>query len=203
MIIAAAAQLFSDRGFRGTSLADVAESVGTDRASLYYYIGSKEEAFHEIVREAAESNARQAEEIRAGEGPAPARIRTLITNLMISYAEHPYLFVYIQEDLSRVTDTRSKWSQQMRAINRRYDDAVVGIIDSGFADGSIRPIGSARVIANAIIGMVNWSHRWYRTRAATMPSAADIAETFAETILNGLASPSPNGTGGKSKRERR
>ena len=44
-IIAAAAKVFREKGYRGTSLADVAESLDTDRASLYYYIGSKEELF--------------------------------------------------------------------------------------------------------------------------------------------------------------
>ncbi len=68
-IIATAARIFREKGFRGASLADVAESLGTDRASLYYYIGSKEELFHEIVRGAAEANAQQAEAIRDGEGP--------------------------------------------------------------------------------------------------------------------------------------
>src|SRR6267154_2668619 len=69
-IIATAAKIFREKGFRGASLADVAESLGTDRASLYYYIGSKEELFHEIVRDAAEANARQAEAIRDGTGTA-------------------------------------------------------------------------------------------------------------------------------------
>src|SRR5882724_10063541 len=39
-ISATAARSFREKGVRGASLADVAESLGTDRASLYYYIGS-------------------------------------------------------------------------------------------------------------------------------------------------------------------
>lgn len=194
-IIAAAAQVFGEKGFRGTSLADVAGRIGTDRASLYYYIGSKEEAFHEIVREAAESNAKEAEEIRDAEGSAPGKIRRLITALMKSYAEHPYLFVYIQEDLSRVGVGRSKWSRQMSVINKRYDEAVVGVVEAGLRDGSIRPIGSARVIANGIIGMVNSSHLWYRRRIGGIPSGAEIGETFAEALLNGLSAQRENGRG--------
>ena len=188
-IIATAARIFREKGFRGASLADVAESLGTDRASLYYYIGSKEELFHEIVRDAAEANAQQAEAIRDGAGTALDKLGILITALMASYSAHyPYLFVYIQEDLSKVADGRSAWARQMTLIKKRYDDAVLGIVESGFVDGSIRPVGPARVIAYGIIGMVNWTHRWYREGVSGMPSAAEIGRTFTEMVLNGLSS---------------
>jgi TetR/AcrR family transcriptional regulator, cholesterol catabolism regulator len=188
-IIATAARIFREKGFRGASLADVAESLGTDRASLYYYIGSKEELFHEIVRDAAEANAQQAEAIRDGEGTAVDKLGRLISSLMASYSTHyPYLFVYIQEDLSKVADRRSAWARQMTVINKRYDDAVIGIVESGFEEGSIRRVGPARVIAYGIIGMVNWTHRWYREGASGMPSAADIGQAFIEMVLNGLSS---------------
>ena len=187
-IIATAARIFREKGFRGASLADVAESLGTDRASLYYYIGSKEELFHEIVRDAAEANARQAEAIRDGEGSALDKLGRLIASLMSAYSAHyPYLFVYIQEDLSKVADGRSTWARQMKEINKRYDDAVIRIVESGLEDGSIRPVGSARVIANGIMGMLNWTHRWYREGASGMPPAAEIARTFTDMVLYGLA----------------
>jgi TetR/AcrR family transcriptional regulator, cholesterol catabolism regulator len=44
------------------------------------------------------------------------------------------------------------------------------------------------VIAYGVIGMVNWTHRWYREGASGMPSAAEIGQTFSEMVLNGLDS---------------
>jgi AcrR family transcriptional regulator len=191
-IIAAAARVFREKGYRGASLSVVAESLGTDRATLYYYIGSKEELFHEIVRGAVEANADEAEAIRDSEGSAVDKIARLITSLMMSYSKHyPYLYVYIQQDVSHVSDGKSVWSRQMKAIYRRYDDAVVSIVQQGIDEGSIRAIGSARILANGIIGMVNWSHRWYRDDAAGQPTAAEIGETFADAILNGLRADEP------------
>ena len=191
-IVAAAAQVFREKGFNGTSIADVAESLGTDRATLYYYIGSKDELFHEIVRDAAEANVIQAETIRDSADTSTAKLTRLITSLMSSYATHyPYLFVYIQEDLSKVSRGRSSWAREMSAINRRYDDAVIAIVKGGIDDGSLRTATSARVIANGIIGMVNWTHRWYREGASAMPSAAEIGRAFTEMVLGGLSSGHP------------
>ena len=48
-IVEAAARLFKTHGFRGTSIGQIADAMGTDRATLYYYVGSKEELFDEVV----------------------------------------------------------------------------------------------------------------------------------------------------------
>jgi AcrR family transcriptional regulator len=186
-ITAVAAQLFRDKGFSNTSIGDIADTLGMDRSTFYYYVESKEELFHQVVRSAAEENADRAEALRDSDAPASERIGKIISTLMESYATHyPYLFVYIQEDLSKVSDGRSDWSRQMRAINKRYDDAVVAIVQSGFDDGSIRPVASARIIANGIIGMVNWTHRWYRNDESNGPSGEDIGAAYADMVLNGL-----------------
>jgi TetR/AcrR family transcriptional regulator, cholesterol catabolism regulator len=187
-IIAAGAEVFREKGYRGAGLADIADRLGTDRASLYYYFGSKEELFHEIVRDASAANAADAEAIRDSEAVAPDKLWRLITSLMSSYAKHyPYLSVYIQEDLRHVDDGGSDWGRQMREINKRYDEAVVQIVQEGLDAGTIRDIGSARVIANGIIGMVNWSHRWFRDGAKNMPDAEQIGQTFARMALEGLS----------------
>ena len=51
-IVRAAARVFKAKGLQGANLGDIAVESGADRASLYYYVGSKEELFHEAVREA-------------------------------------------------------------------------------------------------------------------------------------------------------
>ena len=68
---------------------------------------------------------------------------------MATYSAHyPCLYAYIREDLSKVADGRSAWARQMRVLSKRYEDAVIAIVESGFQDGSIRPVGPARVIAH-------------------------------------------------------
>ena len=107
-IVRAAAGIFKEHGFRATKLGDVAEALNMDRASLYYYVGGKEELFHEVVGGAVAANADAAEAIRQGPGTAPEKLRALVTGLMVSYAEsYPFLYVYIQENLSTVSRDRS------------------------------------------------------------------------------------------------
>jgi AcrR family transcriptional regulator len=183
----AAARVFRAKGYGGTSLGDIAEALGTDRASLYYYVASKEDLFQDVVRDAAEANVRRAEEIRDLDDSAPHKLELLIASVMASYAEYyPYLFVYIQEELNRLGDGKSGWAREMRKINRRFDDAVIGIVQSGMDDGSLRAVSPARVVAYGIIGMLNWTHRWYRDKDGTLPDAGAIGAAFADTLVNGL-----------------
>ena len=76
----------------------------------------------------------------------------------------------------------------MRELNRSIQTAVMDIIEQGFADGSFRQIGSSKIVAYGILGMLNWSHRWYRPER---PEASeDIGHPFAEMVLAGLENPS-------------
>src|ERR1700722_18534822 len=121
----AAARLFKQHGFRGTSISQVAAALDIDRATLYYYVGSKEELFDDVVTEAVRANVDVAESILARQAPAPDKMRELIISLMRSYAEnYPFLYVFIQENLSQVAGPRSQWSTEMRALNRRYEDIL-------------------------------------------------------------------------------
>ena len=51
-ILKVAVRLFSEKGYRGTRLNDVADTLGITRAALYYYFKNKEQLLVEMVREA-------------------------------------------------------------------------------------------------------------------------------------------------------
>ncbi len=186
----AAVRVFNRLGYTGASLSAVAAEIGVDRATLYYYFSSKEQLFDEVVRAVLEENNQFARKIAERPGSPASKILELVSKLMVSYAEnYPMLFIYIREDLGHVSDKRSDWSIRMRELNRSIQQSVIDIIDQGFADGSFRRIGTSKIIAYGILGMLNWSHRWYRPEC---PEASeDIGKTFAEMVLSGLESREP------------
>ena len=180
--------MFNRLGLKGASLTAVATELGVDRATLYYYFSSKEQLFDEMVRAVLEENDRLARRIADGPVRPARKLRELITALMISYAEnYPLLYIYIREDLNHVSDTRSAWSTRMKNINKSIEQSVIDILEQGYQDGSFRRIGSSRTVAFGILGMVNWTHRWFRPDRSE--PAAEIGKTFAEIALAGLESP--------------
>ena len=191
-IIRAAGEVFRRHGYRGTKIGDIAEAVSMDRATIYYYVGSKEELFHQAVGDAVERNCLHAEAILAGPGTPPEKLRTLVVDLMVSYAEsYPYLYLYIQEDLGPWAG-RSQWGRTMARFNKRYENTVVAIVEDGVADGSFHTATEPWVIAYGILGMVAWSNRWFSPEASSVP-AREIGEAYADTVLGGLRREAPPG----------
>jgi AcrR family transcriptional regulator len=185
----AAARVFNRVGLQRATLRAVADEMGVDRASLYYYVPSKESLFDEVVRTVVERNLEITKKIFASNVNPRRKLRDLICNLMSSYGEHyPLFYIYIRENLSHVDASRAAWSQEMRDLNRQTTDAVIAIIEQGYADGSFRNVGSPQVVAFGVLGIVGWTHRWFRPERSGV-SAEEIGKIYAEMILSGLESP--------------
>lgn len=184
-ILQVAAGVFKEMGYDAATADDIARRAGLDRASLYYYFKGKKELFREMIGGATADNVVTAEAIAASSESPRQKLRNLITAIFLSYEKHyPYLYVYLQEDMARLVQDGSDWSANIIALNRRYDIAVTSIVSNGMESGDFVSKGSAKLIVAGIVGMCNWSHRWYRPDGP-MP-AADIAEAFADMVLHGL-----------------
>lgn len=182
----AAGKVFREKGFDGASVSDFAKAIGIDRASIYYYISGKEELFQEVVQKAVEANVAMIETIRDSAIAPQDKVRDFIIGLMKSYEEHyPYLYVYVQENMARIATRDTAWAREMKKLSERFDSAALAIIQEGIDKGIVdAKDASAQMIAFAIVGMCNWSHRWFR------PSGKATAETigrhFSDIVLNGI-----------------
>lgn len=183
-IIRAAAHVFRERGFEAT-LRDVAQVLGTDRASLYYYVGSKEELLQEIVREALARDIAAAKAVKRSRATTPEKIRALIESMVVSYADnYPHMNVYI-EDLGRIARQESEWAVDVIAQTKEYESLVLSILTKGQDDGTLRKDLPLNVSAMALFGMINWMYRWYRPSFASTPE--EISKTFTEIFLKGYS----------------
>lgn len=188
-IAAAATRVFNRVGLQRATLKAVADEMGVDRASLYYYVSSKEALFDEVVKTVVERNLEITKMICASDLSPGRKLRDLICTLMTSYGEHyPVFYIYIRENLSHVDESRSAWSREMRDLNRQTTEAIIAIIEQGYADKSFRNVGSARVVAYGVLGVVGWTHRWFRPGQSDV-SAEEVGKIYAEMILAGIESP--------------
>jgi AcrR family transcriptional regulator len=184
-LLSAAARIFRAKGYRAASVAEIARAAKVDRASLYYYTSGKRELFNAVVYGAVRENVEFAESVVHSTADPAAKLRRIIIGLMRSYnAHYPHLFVYVQEDMARLADKRDPHDREMRNLGKRYEKAIVNVIEDGLSRGSFHSSAPPSVVALAILGMVNWTHRWYRPSGPV--SAEDIGEAFASLTLDGL-----------------
>ncbi|WP_236787738.1 TetR/AcrR family transcriptional regulator [Amycolatopsis sp. GM8] len=184
-IISVAADVFRKHGFESATLLDVANALGTDRASLYYYVGSKEELLQEIVRHALKNVGDVAERIKRGRKSTPDKIRALIDSMVGNYVEnYPHMSIYT-EDLGRISRQDSEWAVDVIDQTRRYEKVVRSIIAKGQRDGTLRTDVPLDLAVLSLFGMINWMHRWYRPELKY--DADELSATFARVFLEGNA----------------
>jgi AcrR family transcriptional regulator len=180
----AAAGVFKLKGVASTSIDDIARVAGVDRATLYYYVRSKEELYQDVIVDAVKTNIEMAERIADGDESAESKLRALIAGVMHSYAEHyPQMFVFMREDTSSLP-TPAYAELDMVDMKRRFDRAMISIIRGGVESGTFRSDISPRLAAYGIIGMLNWTHRWFDPDGPL--DADDVAKAFASLAVDGL-----------------
>jgi AcrR family transcriptional regulator len=194
LIRQAASRVFHERGFHATKLSDVADAAGLDRSSLYYYVGSKQQLFRDVVSEAVTANIASAEGILNEPTPAVEKLTSLIIDLMRSFERHfPFMYVLVKEDVKKLTSESNgaakndaEWLSTLRDWNERYFTVVRQIIREGIADGSLKSTLPAGVVANCMIGMVTSSGAWFTPGGPL--DAEEVGAGMAQLFLSGLKS---------------
>jgi AcrR family transcriptional regulator len=180
-ILAGAAEVFRSKGYAESSLRDVAEAVGIDRASLYYYVSSKEDLLIELVRGPLTDIEKRINTIVKSGGTPEEMLRSAIVSHLDSYEEGwPESFVFLGQNLDKLGDAADDFAK----LAKRYHAALLKIIRNGQKAGMFRADIEATVVMYGFLGMCNWVHRWYRPGGRN--TLHEIGETFASMILDGL-----------------
>jgi AcrR family transcriptional regulator len=194
-LVAAALQLFSERGFAATRLDDVAAATGVSKGTVYLYFESKERLFEAVVREAVLPNLDRAEALlRAYQGATPDLIRGLV-GLFRPLLEAPVTGV-IKLILAE--------SGNFPRLARLYADLVVrrglgvlrSVIERGVKRGEFRPVdpaATAPLLIAPFILLAVWKHSFGAHTDLSLDPGA-VLEAHLETVLRGLSAgplPSP------------
>ena len=180
-VIRAAAKLFSERGYHGTSMQHLGDALGMQRGSLYAHIGSKEELLFEVVEEGAErflERGRSAIEMQA---LASVRLRSLLIGHIETAIEHLDAATVFLNEWRYLSEPMQEIVQVKRDL---YEGFVRRIIEDGIEAGEFRADADVRFAATLVLSAGNWTYAWYRPGGELGPT--QIGERFANLVLKGL-----------------
>lgn len=190
-LVRLASAVFKEKGYEATTLNDIAERFGTDRAQLYYYVSGKEELFQEAIAGVMDGNLADALRVREMDIDPAAKLHLLAKGLMGSYQEnYPQMYVYLQEFYHKVADDPSEWAQQITKQTRRYQTIVTEVVAAAVHDGRFRNDIAPALAANALFGMLNWTSVWFQP--GRHHSADEVAEAFASIFCKGMTATGPS-----------
>jgi AcrR family transcriptional regulator len=181
-IIDAAARVFAERGYHGTTTQAIADVLGMRQASLYYYFPSKEAALEEVCARGTDGFVEGAERVMGMDVPPLEKLRLLIASHLAPIQTMPdYVRVFINERRYLPDASRKRVGRKSRRIERFFEQ----VIQDGIDDGSIRAGTDARLAMLAVLGMCNAVINWREADRAK--DLGGIAGGFAEIVAKGLA----------------
>ena len=183
-MVRAAARLFSERGYHGTSMQHLADALGLQRGSLYAHIGSKEELLFDVVNEGADRFLERGQHAFDMSAIAAVRLRRLLVGHIETAIEHldaATVFLnewrYLSADFMALIQTKRD----------RYEAMVRDIITDGIREKEFRPDVNVRFAARLVLSAGNWTYAWFRPGGELGPT--EIGERFAELLIRGLYIP--------------
>ena len=179
-ILDVATQLFSESGYAGTTMREIATAVGVLPGSLYAHIDGKETLLFEIVETGIDRFLAATTATADIEEPAD-RARAAIKAHLAVVAERPErtLVVFHQwryltgPNRARIVDKR-----------KRYEDFFVNLVEEGMKAGVFSARLDAKIAVLSMLGSLNWAAEWFKPNGPAGPD--EVGERLADTILWGL-----------------
>jgi AcrR family transcriptional regulator len=190
-IIAAALELFGERGFEATKLADVARRAGVTKGTLYLYFDSKEALFKAVVRETIVPVIVQ--------GEALARAHTGSARELLEQLVREYWRLVGETAAAGIPKLMMAEAATFPELTRFYYDEVVtrghrlmaGVIERGITSGEFRPV-DVKLAAKLAMSPVMHATVVRRAFASCMPegfNVKDYLDAHIDLYLHGIANP--------------
>jgi TetR/AcrR family transcriptional regulator, cholesterol catabolism regulator len=174
----AAARLFAEKGYHGTSVGDLADALGVQKGSLYSHIEAKSDLLWEVAREGSEAF-HAALDALPEDGPAVERIRAALrAHLRVVAEQLDIATVFVRE--WRYLDGERK--EQFMKDRRRYEERFRALFREGRERGELRADLDEEAAALLVLSAANWAYTWLWPGSDTDA----LADRFTTVIVDGI-----------------
>jgi AcrR family transcriptional regulator len=177
-LVAVAARLVAERGYHGTSMADLAEAMGVQKGSLYSLTGSKQDLLLVVTREGAAAFHTALDRVPEDADPL-ARIGAALRGHLAVVAE--------QADTATVFTREWRFLQEpeltaFRDERRRYETRWRSLLAEAAERGMLRADLDFEATVLLVLSAANWAYTWIRPGADTDA----LADRFFAVLLDGV-----------------
>lgn len=182
-ILDAAARLFREHGYAGTSQRDIAAACGLQAGSLYYHFASKEEVLAEVLEAGIQ---RPMQELKAAldamdpNASPKERLRLAVrTHLHALFTQGDYTSAHF-----RILHVAPP-SVQARSVEIRdeYEMMWMSLLEEMKVAGELRSDVDLRIVRLFLIGGINLTLDWYHDGQYSLN---DLADQYVDFILDGV-----------------
>jgi len=192
-LMLSALTLFTQRGYSATTVRELVGEAGVTKPVLYYYFGSKEGLFLELMRTHFNRIEAMFDTYREGEGD--------IRNRLMTFLERGFVHVRQNRDFIRLMHAVYFGPPgeaplfDFDAYHQRFHDRIAHFLEEGIRKGEIRT-GNSSDMAWVILGTMEIALEDQICNQASQIDGETLHRLL-ELVFDGLASGGPKGKGDK------
>jgi AcrR family transcriptional regulator len=178
-LLSVAAELFRRKGFAQATTRELAELLGLKKASLYYYVDSKEDLLYELCLESVGTISREvagAVEQAPADGRLQAAIRSHVQTAARDRDMHTVMLTELRalapQRLADVIEARAGYERQVRQLVSREQES-----------GRLRVDVDAKYLTLMLLNLLNWTILWYDPSGPLSPP--ELGELLARHFYEG------------------
>jgi AcrR family transcriptional regulator len=202
-VLERAIEVFSSRGYRATSMKDLADQVNLSKSTLYHYFSSKQDLLVAIYDGVMVENLAAARRITEGaQSPVDSFRQMLVDRVSYTCRNRRILQIFHEEE----AELPKRLMQKVNESRRAYQMVMIDLLERGKAEGVLEFSTTAMIVANCLLGACNWSYKWYNPDGPKTPEqlAVEVADLLMGAVLAPPAARGPGaGTDGSAPPRRR
>lgn len=146
-ILAAAKQVFMEKGIDGARMQDIADKAGINKALLHYYFRSKDKLFEMIFMEAARQFLPKVASIMSSELPLYEKVEKFVNEYINTLLQNPTLPIFILNEINRnPKDAIKKIFGNQRPPIDKVEEHIAKLVKKG----EIKPIKGYELMVNMV-----------------------------------------------------
>ena len=180
-IIRVTAALFGEKGYAATSVRDIAQALDASIAMIYYYFKNKEEVLFSILEASGGNLAITIDKAVKENGDPLDRVRRMLFEHICAIPERKnWMRVFVEEQGNLSKKHQNIIYKQHRRIYDIYNEQLRELKKLNLVTIDEKDFP---VVVFAMLGMANWTYRWYREGRSPIE---DVARTTVDLFCHGI-----------------
>ncbi|HEY0484966.1 MAG TPA: TetR/AcrR family transcriptional regulator [Mycobacteriales bacterium] len=177
-ILRVAAEVFAEKGYHGTGVAELGDRAGIKRGALYYHIGSKEDLLFDLSKRHVEEALERGRAALESTEDVTEKFRALTREHLRTLAARRPEVIVAEREMHALTGIRAR---KLKKLRHEYQELFEFVFAEGVERGVFRTADPIEVMG--ILGMLNYTYIWLDPKGPV--PVDEVADRLTDVILGG------------------
>ena len=180
--LAVVLKLIHKKGFKATTMRDIAHELNFEVANVYNYIDSKQSLLEAYLFDIQDEFHNAIDPILDSSHTAKEKLSLIISSYIRITAQRPYEQALLVNEWRNLKEPKL---QEFVERRKAYENKLQGVVTAGVEQGEFRSL-NVEIATQTILASLRWLYQRY-LETKTTPNPVEIDKQLTDFILAGLA----------------